>query len=199
MATSVRNGYSQKPDAERGTPILRISAVRPLELNTADVRYLSGAPPDYAAFTLSDNDVLFTRYNGSRNYVGICAQVPVGMRPTVYPDKLIRVRVPADVMLPGFLVIAASTGEARAFIESRIRTTAGQAGISGTDLKALPLRLPPLAEQHRIVAEVDRRLSIVRGVEAEVDANLRRAQALRQSILSAAFAMRGPRETMAAL
>ena len=187
VAASVRNGYSQKPDAEHGTPILRISAVRPLQLNMADVRYLSGVPSDYEQFTLSADDVLFTRYNGSRNYVGICAQVPVGLRPTVYPDKLIRVRVPPDALLPAFLVIAAATGQARAFIESRIRTTAGQAGISGADLKALPLRLPPLAEQHRIVAEVDRRLSIVREVEAEVDANLKRAQALRQAVLAAAF------------
>ena len=187
VAASVRNGYSQKPDAECGTPILRISAVRPLELNTADVRFLSGAPSDYEPFTLSADDVLFTRYNGSRDYVGVCAQVPGGLRPTVYPDKLIRVRVLRDGLLPAFLVISASTGEARAFIESRIRTTAGQAGISGADLKALPLRLPPLIEQHRIVAEVDRRLSIVREVEAEVDANLKRAQALRQAVLAKAF------------
>lgn len=55
-------------------------------------------------------------------------------------------------------------------------------------VQAIPIPVPPLAEQHRIVAEVDRRLSIVRGVEAEVDANLKRAQALRQAILSKAFA-----------
>jgi type I site-specific restriction endonuclease len=36
---------------------------------------------------------------------------------------------------------------------------------------------------------VDRRLSIVREVEAEVDANLKRAQALRQAVLSKAFGM----------
>ncbi len=53
---------------------------------------------------------------------------------------------------------------------------------------ALAVPLPPLVEQHRIVAEVDRRLSIVRGVEAEVDANLKRAQALRQAVLQRAFA-----------
>ena len=47
--------------------------------------------------------------------------------------------------------------------------------------------LPPLTEQLRIVAEVDRRLSIVREVEAEVDANLKRAQALRQAVLQRAF------------
>jgi len=52
---------------------------------------------------------------------------------------------------------------------------------------------PIATEQHRIVAEVDRRLSIAREVEAEVGTNLKRAQALRQAILSKAFAGCGER------
>jgi type I restriction enzyme S subunit len=55
------------------------------------------------------------------------------------------------------------------------------------DIKGLVFALPPVAEQHRIVAEVDRRLSLVRGVESEVDANLNRAQMLRQATLAATF------------
>jgi type I restriction enzyme S subunit len=47
--------------------------------------------------------------------------------------------------------------------------------------------LPPHAEQHRIVAEVDRHLSLLRVTEAQVNTNLRRAERLRQSILSRAF------------
>jgi type I restriction enzyme S subunit len=47
--------------------------------------------------------------------------------------------------------------------------------------------LPPLPEQHRIVAEVDRLLSVAREAEAEVEANLKRAQGLRQAILARAF------------
>ncbi len=54
-------------------------------------------------------------------------------------------------------------------------------------VRAVALPLPPLTEQVRIVAEVDRRLSLVRGVEAEVDINLNRAQALRRSCLATAF------------
>jgi type I restriction enzyme S subunit len=54
-------------------------------------------------------------------------------------------------------------------------------------VRAVAVPLPPLAEQQRIVAEVDRRLTLVRSVETEVDTNLKRAQALRQSMLSKAF------------
>ena len=65
---------------------------------------------------------------------------------------------------------------------------AGKPGLSLEQVRSLPVALPPLAEQIRIVAEVDRHLSIVREVEAEVDTNLKRAQALRQVTLSKAFA-----------
>lgn len=54
-------------------------------------------------------------------------------------------------------------------------------------IKAVCVPLPPLAEQARIVAEVDRHLSIIREAETEVDTNLQRAQALRQVTLAKAF------------
>jgi type I restriction enzyme, S subunit len=189
VALSVRNGYSHKPDADTGTRIFRISAVRPMELNADDVRYLSGTALDYESFLAVEGDVLFTRYNGSRDYVGVCALVPGGMPSTVYPDKLIRVRVPTSILLPTFVVIAASTGRGRDFIESMIRTTAGQSGVSGSDIKAIPMSIPPLEEQVRIVAEADRRLSLVRSLATEVDANLKRAQALRQATLAKFFSV----------
>lgn len=47
--------------------------------------------------------------------------------------------------------------------------------------------LPPLAEQTQIVAEIERRLSVVDELESVVNANLQRAARLRQSILTKAF------------
>ena len=55
------------------------------------------------------------------------------------------------------------------------------------ELKAMAIPLPPLAEQTRIVAEVERRLSVVEELESVVSANLQRATRLRQSILQRAF------------
>lgn len=47
--------------------------------------------------------------------------------------------------------------------------------------------LPPLLEQKRIVAEVERRLSVIDELETVVTANLARATRLRQSVLQQAF------------
>jgi type I restriction enzyme, S subunit len=55
------------------------------------------------------------------------------------------------------------------------------------DIRRLAIPCPPVAEQLRIVAEVERRLSVVQELEATIAANLVRAERLRQSILKRAF------------
>lgn len=55
------------------------------------------------------------------------------------------------------------------------------------ELKAMAIPLPSLAEQTRVVAEVERRLSVLEELESTVTANLQRAIRLRRSILQKAF------------
>ena len=62
-----------------------------------------------------------------------------------------------------------------------------RANLSLADVSLLPVTLPPLPEQHRIVSEVERRLSVADAVNATIDAELKRSDALRQSILKQAF------------
>jgi len=47
--------------------------------------------------------------------------------------------------------------------------------------------MPPLVEQHRIVAEIERRLSVMDELEMQIEANLKRGERLRQAILKLAF------------
>ncbi|MDO9074782.1 MAG: restriction endonuclease subunit S [Rubrivivax sp.] len=120
--------------------------------------------------------------------LGRITRVPEKFNPGVINQALLRVRLNVAVMDPQFFIVLFRSPRFQSFIFDR---TAGAAipNVRGVgDLKSIPVPVPPLAEQHRIVAEVDRRLSIVRGVEAEVDANLKRAQSLRQAVLANAFA-----------
>jgi type I restriction enzyme S subunit len=66
-------------------------------------------------------------------------------------------------------------------------TGSGQPFVNQRMLNETVIPLPPLAEQTRIVAEVERRLSVVEELESVVTANLQRATRLRQSILQRAF------------
>lgn len=70
---------------------------------------------------------------------------------------------------------------------SEKQTQTAQANIFQGKIKILCVPLPPIAEQARIVAEVDRRLSVIAELEATISLNLRLAIRLRQSVLEQAF------------
>lgn len=161
-----------------------------MSVDLNEVRFLSLPEQDVKDYFLDNGDILFTRYNGSVDLLGVAGMVQGCESPTLHPDKLIRAKTALAGLLSPYLEIASNVGVSRVHIEGRARTTAGQTGISGSDLRQMPIPLPPLAEQEQIVAEVERRLSVVSELEAAVEANLKRAERLRQSILREAFAGR---------
>ena len=64
---------------------------------------------------------------------------------------------------------------------------AAQPNLNTSIIKAIDVPLPPHDEQEQIIAEVERRLSVIDELEATVESNLTRADRLRQSILGQAF------------
>jgi type I restriction enzyme, S subunit len=64
----------------------------------------------------------------------------------------------------------------------------GRPRLNLSEIKSIVVPLPPATEQEQIVAEVERRLSVVGVLESAVEANLKRAERLRQGILREAFA-----------
>ena len=182
----IRNGISAKPTGESGVKIFRISAVRAMSFDLNDIRYISNEDGQYDDFLLKNGDLVFTRYNGTRDYVGVCAEYK-GDGSHLYPDKLILTRLGVKSVLPGFLEKAFATGISRDFIEGKIRTTAGQSGVSGGDIKSTPVPICSLAEQQEIVNTLEEKLSNIEQNEKEIEGALAKAELLRQSILKKAF------------
>lgn len=185
----MRNGLSPKPNEDgRGHPILRISSVRPFSLDQVDIRHLEVSEKDEKRYSLQPNDLLFTRYNGSIEFVGVCARVSQLNHDTLlYPDKLIRVRVDKAQVIPEFLEIFAASFEAREYIYSLVKSTSGQKGISGKDLKLMKVALPTVSEQTEIVRQVAQLFAHADRIEQQVNNALTRVNNLTQSILAKAF------------
>jgi len=186
LCSVVRNGISQKPSGDSGYKIARISAVRPMAFDYDDYRFIDCDDSLAADYTLAVGDLVFTRYNGARRFVGVCAQFK-GQEPRLYPDKLIRTRPDLPMLDPRYLEFALNCGLSRAWLETKIRTTAGQSGVSGGDVKAMPVPICSLPEQQEIVRLLDEQFEVIERNEREIDAALKRSEALRQAILKKAF------------
>ncbi|WP_406364322.1 restriction endonuclease subunit S [Streptomyces sp. NBC_01579] len=188
IATSVKNGmYVSRPGTEpNGTAILRIGAVRPMRLSLDDLRYtgLDWQEVQDQAGDVMPGDLLFTRYNGNPEYVGAGAVVPDGAPELAYPDKLIRVRVPAEVMNSRFLAYAWASPRVREQVRGQVKTSAGQAGISGASLKRVRVPVPPLAEQHRIVEALEEQLSRLDVAERTLQLTRKRIEVLRKRVFT---------------
>ena len=87
---------------------------------------------------------------------------------------------------PRFMLAWVQSPWCQTWIQSASGSSA-QAHFYINNAKNMSVPLPPLAEQTRIVAEVERRLSVVEELNSVVSANLQRAIRLRQSILQKAF------------
>lgn len=186
LCSIVRNGISAKPEGESGTPIFRISAVRPLFFDMTDIRFIDNTTGVFDAYCLERGDLVFTRYNGSRRYVGVCAEYRSDEH-RLFPDKLVQTRVFSKNMSTSYLEKALNAGASRKFIESKIRTTAGQSGVSGDDIKNIPVPYCSTGEQIQIVEELESKLSEVDQLDQTLTTSLQQAEALRQSILKKAF------------
>jgi type I restriction enzyme, S subunit len=187
IALEVRNGLSEKPnDNPPGTPILRISAVRPLAVNTEDRRYYPLAEAIPSKFFLRNGDLLFTRYNGNPDFTAVCGVVRDLSDQLVYPDKLICVRL-HESALPDFIELIFASRQARTWLWPRIKTAAGQHGISGKDLKQFPVPLPSIAQQADIVRRARATLTWLDRLASEATSAWKLIDHLHQAILAKAF------------
>jgi type I restriction enzyme S subunit len=186
ISTRVQYGSSAKTNEDStGVPVLRMGNIQKGKFDFDKLKYLPKAHDEFPELLLTKGDLLFNRTN-SAEPLGKTAVFKDTPQPCSFASYLIRVRFGGGC-LPDFVSYFINSVFGRAWISDVVSQQVGQANVNGTKLQALAIPLPPLAEQTRIVAEVERRLSVVEELEAVVSTNLQRAVSLRQSILQKAF------------
>lgn len=179
--TSVKCGYD-----ETGPGVVRIPNIQHGRVELDDLKRAPGSVQFDDDLLLAPGDLLLVRTNGSRNLIGRCAPVVRNLRCS-FASYLIRFRLRSDVVSVEFVSLMLRAPWWRRRLEDAAASSAGQYNLSLRKLEPLPVALPPLAEQRRLVAEVERQLSFLDGCERALDIGLARAEALRRSLLKAAF------------
>jgi type I restriction enzyme, S subunit len=179
----------------RSVPYLRVANVQRGYLDLKEVKEIEAPQADIEELRLRPGDILFNE-GGDRDKLGRGWIWEGQLAECIHQNHVFRARTfLADVS--GKLISWWGNTFGKDYFLREGKQTTNLASINMTKLSAFPVPIPPVAEQHRVVAEVDRHLTIVREVEAEVDANLARALGLRQSVLGRAFAPTGALDALA--
>lgn len=184
LLESVRNGCSASPSPfPTGLDVLKISAVTRGHLRPEERKYVPDVERYREDFSILAGDVLMCRTNGTLGYVGRPALVEEDLEDVIFPDKVIRVRVKRDRVLPAYLWQALELPHVRAQIEAAARTAVGNYAIGGPDVWALEIPLPPLDVQAQIVADVQAVRARAAALRAEARTRRRAAAAETEAML----------------
>jgi type I restriction enzyme, S subunit len=169
----------------RLVPYLRVANVQRGYIDLSEVREIETTEDEIQELALKSGDILFNE-GGDRDKLGRGWVWNCELLECIHQNHVFRARLFDAAMNPKLVSWYANTFGQKFFFDEGKHTT-NLASISMSKLKALPVPVPPPSEQTRIVAEVERRLSVVDELESVVTANLQRTTRLRQSILQKAF------------
>ena len=184
----LRNGKSVKSaGAESDVRYLTLSAMRNGCINIRDSKPVPMSRAEAEPFEVRAGDVYVVHGNGSKDLCGRAGLIDTDAEGVIFPDLFIQVTLPKERILPEFFVAAWNSSATRAIIEEKAKTTSGIWKINQGHILSTRVPVPPVADQRRIVAELD-------ALQAEVDA-LKRLQtgtgaelaALLPAILDRAF------------
>ena len=178
---------------EQGEICIRTNQLRAGNLDLSEPRYVSQETYLERIERLEPraDDILYSREGG---ILGIACRVPKGVR-LCLGQRLMLIRA-AKIVGPDFLEIVLNSP----FITdlAKARTTGGAAPrVNMSTVRAYPIPLPPLAEQHRIVARVASLMTLCDRLEASFAVGATIRTRLLEALLAEALAPTEAREEAA--
>jgi len=135
-------------------------------------------------YLIKPRDVFIIRGNGSKERVGIAGMARVCSPNVLFPDLFIRVPLPPDKIEGDYFLIAWNSPVTREMLEGLATTTAGIWKVNQGHISECRIPLPPLAEQHRIVAKVEQLMALVDELETQLAASRTTAASLLEALVS---------------
>ncbi len=166
-------------------PFLRVANVQRGYLDLSDVRKIQATEDETNLLALRKGDVLFNE-GGDRDKLGRGwiweEELPV----CIHQNHVFRARLLlADIQAKFISWYGNSKG--MEYFMAHGKQTTNLASINLTKLRKLPIPIPPVREQLRIVHKTETLFSVADHSIIEVESNLGRCRRLRQSILNWAF------------
>jgi len=172
---------------EAGVPLIFVREIRSENFQRDDTRYVSHEKAkELATHKVRGGDVVITKMGEPP---GDTAIYPQGFAEAIATSDCIKLTPDLAGTTAAFLKYVIRGRPVKNQIQQITRGVA-QKKMSLARFKTIAIPLPPFGEQQRIVAEVERRLSLIQESESVVAANLQRAIRLRQAVLQEAFSGR---------
>ena len=167
--------------------VIKTTAVQPCKFLFDENKALPSSLAPRERHEIMAGDILITRA-GPKSRCGVCCMVRKTKRRLLNCDKVYRLRLHEDIVLPQYLEYVLNSP---AFIQeiNLCKTGGNDSGLNLTQDRFLSIRIPvpSIKKQEEIVSEIESRRSVCDSIEKTVDAALQQADALRQSILKKAF------------
>jgi type I restriction enzyme S subunit len=184
----MRNGKSAKTSPTgHGVRIATLTAATTQSFTEQNTKISTLNPDEVGGLWMKPGD-LFVQRSNTPELVGSSVLYAGPEDWAIFPDLLIRLRC-SEAVLPKWMLFNLQAPEIRNSFKRQAQGTAGSMPkISQGVIAAATIQLPSVLKQTLIIAEVDRRFSVLDQVEATVTTSLARCGKLRQAILKRAVA-----------
>ncbi|WP_198913801.1 restriction endonuclease subunit S [Prosthecochloris ethylica] len=184
MTTGVEYGSSTKSKKTGSHPVLRMGNIQNGKFDWSDLVYTSNEE-EIRRYLLKKGDVLFNRTN-SPELVGKTATYTES-RPAVFAGYLIRINQINSIALSQYLNLFLNSHVAKQYGNIVKTDGVNQSNINGEKLINYPFPYCSTLEQKKILEILDEKLSVIDVFLDNIEENIARSEALRQSILKKAF------------
>lgn len=185
---NVQLGRQRAPQHHHGEfmrPYLRVANVYEDRIDLRSVYEMNFTPSEFETFQLQDGDILLNE-GQSLELVGRSAIYRNELPGACFTNTLVRFR-PDTGLMPEFAQTYFRACLRNHRFRKIARWTTNIAHLGADRFAVMEFPLPPRAEQAAIVEAVEDQLSVLDHLDADLEAKLKSAQALRQSILRHAF------------